>query len=968
MRNFAVEMASAPREKVKCSRNKRKFRQDPPVQNLQGSNNEETTLTVSATITDARSTVAGNWDCRSAEATDNKLKSSASEAVAAEITSGKAFHPEPLKLMRLFATRKGSQGAAGDEDKSHHHIENSAADSDEEEEEEDEEDDEDEEEEYDELDDWTEGELEELLLKSLDSLYKEALGKIQSRGYKPDEALRAVLRQGRCYGGKDAVSSIVDNALVYLGSTANNKKCPEPDEVNSNSSSFSDLKELERSGLKEMVHLLRDFKPALSRGEAMWYLLMYDMNVGLACVTDDDAASSPLQKNLKEPVKLSASLTESTKSSAALNVEVSQCGLVKTSKVKLPKGGSITQISVESISTTKGGGSSTLTTSSSSVPCLALPSSAKGSPPVISLKVHSISTSKPSHANSEVSQSSNQRLGIAANGGKERKQPAEIEKKQQQQQQQQGSSGVGDSAGTGSDRLNSTSRSDESYTAAEGGGKGHFQPNDPSLKVDTVDKKVTREPAGVRKAEESELPAEDEGHCHQKPPDAPAKVPRPDSGKSSDNGSSKDAASTSGKLGSTKEAQKTSDAAGSASSGNVESTIQGQSGKEGAPTRASEKASIDDNTLLNLQQRVKELELQVARSTEWAKERVMQAARKLIKDQQELKALRQERDEANKLKKDKQVSDDSASKKQTDLETALRKASGQADRANATVRRLEAENAELRAEMEAAKLSAAESAASCEEIAKRERKYNKRAQSWEKQKAKLQEELSDERKKYASLQQQLLVVKERLQQAEVRWRQEEKAREEATIRADNERRAREQAEGAAKRREESMRRKAESNYQRHRDDIQRLECEIAQLRTTAEAAQLATSRWGPGVAFTPHMLELSNMQILKDTNLRLRRELLELQEMTEGLARRDVRRDRECVMCMSEEILAELSQTRKGLAEKLVDSGVGVAVNSKSRVLQYATGSGGKDNYDFTEEFVSRERALNARQVTILKD
>lgn len=136
----------------------------------------------------------------------------------------------------------------------------------------------------------------------------------------------------------------------------------------------------------------------------------------------------------------------------------------------------------------------------------------------------------------------------------------------------------------------------------------------------------------------------------------------------------------------------------------------------------------------------------------------------------------------------------------------------------------------------------------------------------------------------------------------MRWRQEEKAKEEATLRADNERRAKEQAEVAAKRREDSLRRKSESNYQRHRDDMQRLECEIAQMRTTAEAAQLATSRWGPGVAVTPHMMELSNMQSLKETNIRLHRELLALQEMSEGLARRDVRRDRECVMCMCEEM------------------------------------------------------------------
>ncbi|KAK1394187.1 hypothetical protein POM88_013243 [Heracleum sosnowskyi] len=48
-------------------------------------------------------------------------------------------------------------------------------------------------------------------------------------------------------------------------------------------------------------------------------------------------------------------------------------------------------------------------------------------------------------------------------------------------------------------------------------------------------------------------------------------------------------------------------------------------------------------------------------------------------------------------------------KRLSEMENALRKASGQMDRANAAVRRLETENADIRAEMEASKLSASES-------------------------------------------------------------------------------------------------------------------------------------------------------------------------------------------------------------------------------------------------------------------
>ncbi|MCI49086.1 MND1-interacting protein 1-like, partial [Trifolium medium] len=76
-------------------------------------------------------------------------------------------------------------------------------------------------------------------------------------------------------------------------------------------------------------------------------------------------------------------------------------------------------------------------------------------------------------------------------------------------------------------------------------------------------------------------------------------------------------------------------------------------------------------------------------------------------------------------------------KRLSEMENALRKASGQVDRANGAVRRLETENAEIRAEMEASKLSASESVTACLEVAKREKKWLKKLLAWEKQKAKL---------------------------------------------------------------------------------------------------------------------------------------------------------------------------------------------------------------------------------------
>ncbi|KAJ6701310.1 hypothetical protein OIU74_012632 [Salix koriyanagi] len=145
----------------------------------------------------------------------------------------------------------------------------------------------------------------------------------------------------------------------------------------------------------------------------------------------------------------------------------------------------------------------------------------------------------------------------------------------------------------------------------------------------------------------------------------------------------------------------------------------------------------------------------------------MQAARKLSGDLTELKLLRIEREETQRLKKGKQTMEDSTAKRLSEMENALRKASGQVDRANAAVRRLETENAEIRAEMEASKLSASESVTTCLEVAKREKKCLKRLLAWEKQKTKLQAEIADEKGKIKELQQCLANIEHARKEAEV---------------------------------------------------------------------------------------------------------------------------------------------------------------------------------------------------------
>lgn len=125
---------------------------------------------------------------------------------------------------------------------------------------------------------------------------------------------------------------------------------------------------------------------------------------------------------------------------------------------------------------------------------------------------------------------------------------------------------------------------------------------------------------------------------------------------------------------------------------------------------------------------------------------------------------------------------------------------------------------------------------------------------------------------------------------QMRWRQEEKSKDDALSLANAEKWAREQLEIVAMRREETWRRKADADFQRHKDDIQRLESELDQLKIAAEMCSLDLNS---GVSL--HATDTSGLQALKDTSSQLLQELAELQDS------RDICRDRECVMCMCEE-------------------------------------------------------------------
>lgn len=487
----------------------------------------------------------------------------------------------------------------------------------------------------------TEEQLEEILLRNLEVLYNEAIVRLISFGYTEDVALKAVLKNGFCYGGMDVLTNIMHNALSYLNSS-DSKRSDDSEKNN-----FTDMKQMLEYSLAGMVCLLQQVKPHLSKGDAMWCLLMSDLHVGRASVMDIPLLSQP---------------------NGVPNATPSSVGRFHENPNDL--NGNFMQKEIE------------------------CPKRFNLSPSMKNLLKRNVAAFA---------------AGFRSNT------------KASQNQTRTGPGMVGEEGGAG---------------------KGEECGQDVVLSV-------------LNKFRDLNL-------------------------------------------------------------------------EEGMDQK--------EETIVSLVRQAKDLERQVKERKEWAHQKAMQAARKLSNDLTELKLLRMEREETQGVKKGKQVLEDNTMKRLTEMENALRKASGEVDRANSAVKKLENENAEIRAEMEACKLSASESAVTCMEVAKREKKCLKKISAWEKQKAKLQEDIASEKHKISELVAQLAQVEASKKEAEAKWWQEQKAKEQAMAQVEEERRLKEATEANNKRKLEALRLKVEIDFQRQRDDLLRLEQELSRLKSSSEQA------------------------------------------------------------------------------------------------------------------------------------
>ncbi|KAF8115438.1 hypothetical protein N665_0027s0052 [Sinapis alba] len=148
--------------------------------------------------------------------------------------------------------------------------------------------------------------LEELLSSNLLTLFRSAMNQIMDCGYSEDVVLKAISGSRLYCGGNDLVSSIVNDTLSFLKS---GKKVSGLREY-----VFEDLQQLVAYTLVEKISLVREVRPSLSTVEAMWRLLMCDLNVLQAFEVEGDECNPPKSSDLDNNPKPAMSNGQSNQS------------------------------------------------------------------------------------------------------------------------------------------------------------------------------------------------------------------------------------------------------------------------------------------------------------------------------------------------------------------------------------------------------------------------------------------------------------------------------------------------------------------------------------------------------------------------------------------------------------------------------------------------------------------------------
>ncbi|KAJ8549063.1 hypothetical protein K7X08_032770 [Anisodus acutangulus] len=648
--------------------------------------------------------------------------------------------------------------------------------------------------------------LEELLSQNLSATFRSAVKRIAECGYSEEIAERVILRSGLYHGNKDAVSNIVDGALALLSrekvfDTARHL-------------AFADLPSLVEYTLLEMICVLREVKPALIVVEAMWCLLIWDLNLVHACRVEDDllVALSSQESAVKTEASENTQANQDKQQLSTLSIPIAQTSQSKVPVASAaPQGPSSKNSHVRQAATGKG----------SSVP---LPEAeAKSRAAVLEDKLGAGRKALSQNSKELLRRKTHQfEKNCKGRTGKSIKENLSawgslvLDKKLNSPS---GSSGARKK--NSHSKVNTSVKSNSSVAEASS-----IAPATETSSVPPVQDNVNKEdPASFALELNSSIKAPDSTTSSPVVPDYYAGIPY----------------------------------------------------NESLGMYVPRNERYEAILLLTPQMKILQKELQ--QWSDWAMEKVMQATRRLGKDQAELKMLRQEKEEAERFQREKQMLEESTMKRLAEMEQALVNTNHQIGMAKSALQRLEGENVALKKEMEASKLSAAVSAINMHKALAQEQGTVKKCQAGEVEKRSLQEKFSTLKQETTDLQPLQQKAKKRLDEFEFLWKQEERVKQMILQQADSLKAEREQLIVQGKLDEDNMRDKAERNMQKCKEDIQKLESEIYQLRLQSEHSKIEALKRG-----TPQMTKV----------------LAGYEENSSGSD--VVKMERECVMCMSEQM------------------------------------------------------------------
>lgn len=694
--------------------------------------------------------------------------------------------------------------------------------------------------------------LEELLTNNLLATFRSAIKQIEECGYTEEAAEWAVLNSGLYHGIKDALSNVVDGALALLSEKEFNS---------SNRPLFGGLQNLVDYTILEMIHVLREVRPALTIAEAMWYLLISDTNLVNACVMEGVTSGS-------------SCVPESPGESSVATIFQSKDGVSVNSHL----------------------GSKTCDDPRQLMPCAQ--SSQLKSP--ISVPVHQFPNSE--HRVGELA--SVVKEGSVAPQEVKGKLPAITREKIQTSSQsmtvdeRSGGSKKGPSGSSKRDLLRQkTFQFEKSYKGRMS--KGAFKAKVAAWGSMVLDKssKSQSGSSGVMKGTYSKVTGTNDSivegkhhlssnsQCDGPPGVLPIKEPvfaLPAVISKSSASLVPDPNSLSNNEPSVSGSHKSTDYFSAIP---YDETLQKYVPQDDK-----------DETILILVPHKKALERELQGWTNWANDKVMQAARRLGSDQGELKLLRQEKEETEKLNKERQTLEENTLKRLSEMENALSNASGQIEMANSAVRRFGEKNSLLKKKMEDAKSQALRATSNLQEAVQREQDALKKSQLWNAEKGLIQEQLTDLKRQVADLNNRLEKAKVQVDQFKVLMKQEEKEKVKAATFIDSLRRKKEEDDAVTREEEDRIKHMGELNLQKCKEAIKNLESAISELRLESDKSKIAALNVGYGSCLTggEDALTFPGLQLPKITK--------RLAVFQENFGAGSVRPERECIMCMTEEI------------------------------------------------------------------